>query len=78
MDRRAMILEVIERVSGNKLTIAPDASLFESGILDSFALPDVVTALEAAFEVKIPDADLSPRRFDSLIRIESYLESRGK
>ena len=78
MGRRATIIEIIERISKKKVTIGPDESLFESGILDSFALADVVTAIEPVFGVKIPDSDLSPRRFDSLARIENYLESRGK
>lgn len=54
----------------------PDESLFDSGLLDSFALPDVLSALEKAFSIKIPDSDLNPRKFDSISRIESYIESR--
>jgi len=77
MDRQAKIIEVIEAISGKKVTIPADESLFESGILDSFALADLLTALETAFSVQIPDADLSPRRFDSVTRIEKYLDSRG-
>ena len=56
---------------------AADESLFESGYLDSFALPDLVAELEGAFSLKIPDSDLNPRKFDSLERIESYLDQRG-
>ncbi|MCC6390734.1 MAG: acyl carrier protein, partial [Bryobacterales bacterium] len=37
--------------------------------------PDMVSELEAAFGVKIPDSDLNPRKFDTIERIESYLES---
>jgi acyl carrier protein len=58
------------------VTPAPDESLFESGLLDSFALADLVSALENEFGVKIPDSDLIPRKFDSLERIESYLDAR--
>ena len=56
----------------------PDAteSLFDSGLLDSFVLPQVVTALEEAFHIRIPDADLNPRHFESLARIEAYVSSR--
>lgn len=76
MDRRARIVEIIRRVSRKDLTPEPEESLFDSGLLDSFALPDVVSALEEAFAVKIPDSDLNPRKFDSVARIESYLEGR--
>jgi acyl carrier protein len=54
----------------------PDDSLFDSGFLDSFALPDLVTELEREFGIKIPDSDLNPRKFESIARIQSYIESR--
>ena len=75
MDRRATLIDIIRRVSKKQVTPEADESLFDSGLLDSFALPDMVSAIEEAFEVKIPDADLHPRKFDSIERIESYLES---
>jgi len=76
MDRRAKIIEAIRAVSGKDPDLGSDESLFESGILDSFALPDMVSALEQAFSISIPDSDLSPRKFESISRIESYIESR--
>jgi acyl carrier protein len=77
MDKQTRIIEILRTVSKKDITPAADESLFESGLLDSFALPDMVTALEKAFSVKIPDSDLSPRKFDSLERIEAYLTGRG-
>jgi len=67
---------LIQEVSGKPAPADEDESLFESGLLDSFALPDVLSALEKAFSIKIPDSDLNPRKFDSISRIESYIESR--
>ena len=77
MERRETIIRIIREVS--KKNVSPDAeeSLFDSGTLDSFALPDMVSALEREFSVKIPDADLNPRKFDSIARIDAYLESRS-
>jgi acyl carrier protein len=77
MDKRSQILEIIRRVSG-KESPAADASLFDSGVLDSFALQDLVTELEHIFNVTIPDDDLTPRKFESVERIEQYLEEHGK
>ncbi len=77
MDKQAKIIEILRTVSKKNISPAPDESLFESGLLDSFALPDMVTALERAFSVKIPDSDLNPRKFDSIDRIEQYLIGRG-
>lgn len=76
MDRRSKIIEIIQTVSKKKIQPSADESLFDSGLLDSFALPDMVSALEDAFSVKIPDSDLNPRKFDSVERIEEYLSAR--
>ena len=76
MTRQAQITEIIRTVSKKNMTPDPEESLFDSGLLDSFALPDVLSALEKAFSIRIPDSDLNPRKFDSISRIESYIESR--
>ncbi len=77
MDTQTKIAELISKVSGKKAPADPDESLFESGLLDSFALPDLIAALELGFGIKIPDSDLNPRKFDSITRIDAYLESRA-
>jgi len=77
MDRQAQILSLIRQVTKKDVNPPADESLFDSGVLDSFALADLVNALEKEFSIKIPDADLNPRKFDSLERIESYVESRS-
>ncbi len=77
MDRRSKLIEILETVTKKDVAAAPDESLFESGILDSFALPDLVSALEQEFGIQIPDSDLNPRKFDSIERIEEYLDSRA-
>lgn len=76
MEKRTKIIALIESVSGKRVPAEPAESLFEAGVLDSFGLADFVAALEKEFGVKIPDEDLNPRKFDSIERIEAYLESR--
>lgn len=78
MDKRTQILDIIRRVAGKEPTLAADESLFDSGVLDSFGLQDLVTELEHVFDVKIPDEELTPRKFESIERIEAYLEEHGK
>jgi acyl carrier protein len=68
------VLSVLNKVTAQPVPADEDESLFESGILDSFALPDLVSALEEEFSIKVPDRDLNPRKFDSVARIEAYLE----
>lgn len=77
MDRRAKIVELIRQVTDKDVSPAADESLFDSGLLDSFALPDLVSALEKEFNLTIPDSDLNPRKFDSIERIEAYLDSKA-
>ncbi|MBI2688172.1 MAG: acyl carrier protein [Acidobacteria bacterium] len=78
MDKRTQILDIIRTVAGKDPSVAPDESLFDNGVLDSFGLQDLVTGLEKSFGVKIPDSDLTPRKFDSIERIEEYLQEHGK
>jgi acyl carrier protein len=76
MTNQERITNVVKKFAQNGGSPEPDESLFASGYLDSFALPDLVGALEAEFNIKIPDSDLNPRKFDSISRMESYIESR--
>lgn len=77
MSKRDQILTLIREVTGKDVNPAADESLFDSGLLDSFALPDLVTAIESAFQISVPDSDLNPRKFDSVERIEQYLAGKG-
>ncbi len=76
MDNQERITAIVRKVSKNSTLPGPDESLFDSGLLDSFALPDLVSELETEFAIKIPDSDLNPRKFESIARIQSYVESR--
>ena len=72
-DTRQRLRAVIEKVAEKPVPEDPEESLFESGLLDSFQLPDLVGAIEQEFSIRVPDADLNPRKFDSLSRMEAYL-----
>ena len=76
-DLQKRIVGIIQKVSKQPVRVAPDESLFDSGLLDSFALPDMVSALEVEFGIKVPDSDLTPRKFESIASIGRYIESRG-
>ena len=71
--RRERLLNVLQSVATQPLQVGDEDSLFESGVLDSFGLPDLVSALEKEFSFTVPDADLNPRKFDSIARIDAYL-----
>lgn len=76
MDNKARIIAIVTSVSKKQAIPDADESLFDSGFLDSFALPDMVAELEREFKIKIPDSDLNPRKFETISRIENYVESR--
>ena len=77
-------MELQQRIKNIVLSVAtesgtdpsPSEALFETGVLDSFGLADLVAALQKEFAVVIPDADLRPKNFASIEQIEKYLDSR--
>ena len=40
------------------------------------ALADFVGGLEREFSIRVPDSDLTPRKFDTIARIEAYLAAK--
>lgn len=75
--RHERLLGVLKKITAQPLPADDEESLFESGLLDSFALPDLVSALEQEFSLQVPDRDLNPRKFDSVSRIEAYLDEHA-
>jgi acyl carrier protein len=71
--RQERIVEIVKRVSKNDVAPDPEESLFDSGYLDSFALTDTVGEIEREFGITIPDSDLTPRRFDTVEKIDAYI-----
>jgi acyl carrier protein len=76
-DREERIRAAVQSVAAKPdVPLAAEDSLFQSGVLDSFALPDLVAALEQEFEIRIPDADLRPAVFGSIGSITEYIGRR--
>jgi len=76
-DTQKRLRDLVQKVAGKPLPQDSEESLFESGVLDSFALADVVAAIEEEFAIKVPDKDLTPRKFDSIARMEAYVADHG-
>jgi acyl carrier protein len=75
MDRRAKVVEMVKMIAKTDIEPLPDQSLVDSGLLDSFELLDLVGEIQKVFEINIPDSELQPANFDSISRIELYLET---
>ena len=58
------------------LPLADDASLLDTGILDSLSLLRLVVFLEERFGITMGDADLLPENFASVNAICAYLRAR--
>jgi acyl carrier protein len=69
------VLSFLDRAAREARTELPerDASLFSSGLLDSFTLVDFVTVLESECQITVSDADLRPENFDTIARIEAFV-----
>ena len=76
--RKQRLRKLVEDVAGKPAPADDQESLFASGLLDSFALPDLVSAIETEFDLKVPDSDLRPQKFDSIAKMDQYLAARVK
>ena len=73
---REKIRQIVKQFASEEREPAATESLFDSGLLDSFVLPQMVSALEETFGIRIPDSELNPRQFETLARIEEYISSK--
>ena len=54
-------------------TIEDDASLLESGIVDSTGIVEVASFLETRFDIELEDDDLTAANMDSIQRIAVFV-----
>lgn len=58
-------------------SLSDDASLLESGILDSTGVLELVLHLEEKYGITVDTTELLPEHFDSIARIQAFLERKG-
>jgi acyl carrier protein len=56
--------------------LAPDDDLLAKGLVDSHGVMELVGFIEERYGIAVQDEDLTPENFQSLVRIEEYVESR--
>jgi acyl carrier protein len=78
MNTREVVRKAVADLAKEDIGTDDSASLFERGVIDSFGLLDLIQSLERSFGVKVPDSDLSPRRFDNIDKIVAYFDGRTK
>ena len=69
------VMSYLQEAASQARTALParEASLFSSGVLDSFALVDFVALLETECGIRVADAELRPENFDTLAKVESFV-----
>ena len=72
---RDIVFDVYRSELGD-LPVTDDLNLFQSGIIDSFALINLVTALEERYQLKIPDSDATSDNLGSVDLAAAYIASR--
>ena len=82
MDAGALTVEIRNFIVENFLfgdTANPlndEDSFLENGIIDSTGVLELVSHLEATFEIKVEDEELIPDNLDSIANVVKYLERK--
>jgi acyl carrier protein len=56
--------------------ISPDENLLSKGIVDSHGVMELVGFLEQRYGISVGDEDLTPENFESVQRIEAFVERK--
>ena len=68
-----IVLEILERRSARRKVLADD-DLQNAG-LTSLDMVNLMLAVEAEFDLKIPDAEMTPRNFRTIAAIDSLVST---
>ena len=61
---------------GEDFVLTDDASLLDSGLIDSTGVLELITFLEAEFGITIDDTEVVPENLDSIGRIAAFVASK--
>lgn len=77
MNVETAVREFLKNELGKDVTgVRADDSLLESGTIDSMGVLQLVAFLEARYDLKVEDDDLTPDNFDTLTAIASFIRQR--
>ena len=69
--REYVVKEYLEE--GDDREITDDTPLISGGIVDSFSMVSLKRFLERKYGIQIPDADATPKAFDTVASIEELV-----
>ncbi|MGA1193973.1 MAG: acyl carrier protein [Kiritimatiellia bacterium] len=67
---------ILERFLFGDGDIAPTVPLFESGVIDSTGVLEIITFIKEKYGLHVPDEDLIPEHFATPASIADYLHLR--
>jgi D-alanine--poly(phosphoribitol) ligase subunit 2 len=72
------VVEILRQINSKQYIVDEilDVDLFESQILDSFLVLELITNLESLFSIQIPVQDLNLENLSTVSSIGRYLVSR--
>jgi acyl carrier protein len=68
---------IVEKITLDGKKIAPDEDLLASDTLDSLAIVELVSFLEARFGIQVSDDDLVPENFKTIDEIVAFVAVKG-
>lgn len=77
-DPTARVMQLIGRVAGEARTraLGPADPLFESEVLDSLSMVELVASLEGEFGIAFTEDELTPEHFDSAKAIAALIRTK--
>jgi acyl carrier protein len=59
-----------------KTPLPEDGSLIENGLIDSTGILELVAFVEETFEITVSDEEILPANFDSIAKVEAFVERK--
>lgn len=74
-----IISEILVDISGTKKVLKDkDLNLIDSGFLDSMGIVELLTEIEDRFDIEISLEEFAIEKFDTVNKIEKYIEEKLK
>jgi acyl carrier protein len=61
---------------GDSTRLKNDESFFETGIIDSLGVLQLVAFIESKFGVRVDDEDLTPENFETFAKMTGFIENK--
>ena len=67
---------IVDKIVGEEIEIADDASLFSEGIIDSLGNVKLISFLEKQYNIRIEPGEITMENFDTIKQIVAFVEQK--